>query len=71
MAAMTLRLQINLIVGALTLLFTAAVIALQLSALREDLSEVLERYRRVGAGNPSAKRVAVYVCPLPVDRPPE
>jgi hypothetical protein len=26
-------------------------------------------YRRVGAGNPDAKRVSVYVCPLPV-RPP-
>ena len=43
----------------------------QLAALREDLGEVLDRYRRVGAGNPSAKRVSVYVCPLPVDRPPE
>jgi DNA-binding transcriptional ArsR family regulator len=42
----------------------------QLSALRADLAEVLERYRRVGAGNPSAKRVSVYLCPLPVDRPP-
>jgi len=42
----------------------------QLLALRQDLTEVLERYRRVGAGNPSAKRVSVYVCPLPVDRPP-
>ena len=42
----------------------------QLSALREDLAEVLERYRRVGAGNPDAKRVSVYLCPLPVDRPP-
>lgn len=42
----------------------------QLSALRGDLAEVLERYRRVGAGNPDAKRVSVYVCPLPVDRPP-
>jgi len=42
----------------------------QLSALREDLSEVLERYRRIGAGNPDAKRVSVYLCPLPVDRPP-
>lgn len=42
----------------------------QLTALRQDLSEVLERYRRVGAGNPSAKRVSVYICPLPVDRPP-
>ena len=43
----------------------------QLSALRADLSEVLERYRRVGSGNPSAKRVSVYLCPLPVDGPPE
>ncbi len=42
----------------------------QLSALRGDLAEVLERYRRVGAGNPSAKRVSVYICPLPVDHPP-
>ena len=41
----------------------------QLSALRADLSEVLERYRRVGAGNPDAKRVSVYLCPLPVDTP--
>jgi len=43
----------------------------QLSALRADLAEVLARYRRVGAGNPSAKRVSVYLCPLPVDDPPE
>jgi Helix-turn-helix domain len=42
----------------------------QLSALGEDLAEVLERYRRVGAGNPNAKRVSVYLCPMPVDRPP-
>ena len=41
----------------------------QLSALRADLAEVLERYRRVGAGNPDAKRVSVYLCPLPVDSP--
>jgi predicted ArsR family transcriptional regulator len=41
----------------------------QLAALRADLSEVLERYRRVGAGNPDAKRVSVYLCPLPVDSP--
>ena len=47
------------------------VTAKQLSALRVDLAEVLERYRRVGAGNPSAKRVSVYLCPLPVDRPRE
>jgi predicted ArsR family transcriptional regulator len=43
----------------------------QLTALRADLSEVLERYRRVGAGNPDAKRVSVYLCPLPVDSPRE
>jgi DNA-binding transcriptional ArsR family regulator len=42
----------------------------QLAALSGDLREVLERYRRVGAGNPDAKRVSVYLCPLPVDRPP-
>ena len=47
------------------------VTAEQLSALREELADVLERYRRVGAGNPSAKRVSVYLCPLPVDRPRE
>jgi predicted ArsR family transcriptional regulator len=41
----------------------------QLSALRSDLATVLERYRRVGAGNPDAKRVSVYLCPLPVDSP--
>jgi DNA-binding transcriptional ArsR family regulator len=43
----------------------------QLTALRADLGEVLERYRRVGAGNPDAKRVSVYLCPLPVDSPRE
>jgi DNA-binding transcriptional ArsR family regulator len=42
----------------------------QLAALRGELEDVLQRYRRVGAGNPDAKRVSVYLCPLPVDRPP-
>jgi len=42
----------------------------QLAALRAELEQVVQRYRRVGAGNPSAKRVSVYLCPLPVDRPP-
>ncbi len=42
----------------------------QLTALRAELVEVLERYRRVGQGNPQAKRVVVYTCALPVDRPP-
>jgi DNA-binding transcriptional ArsR family regulator len=46
------------------------VTAEQLSALRTELTEVIERYRRVGAGNPSARRVSVYLCPLPVDRLP-
>jgi DNA-binding transcriptional ArsR family regulator len=41
----------------------------QLAALRNELADVLERYRRVGAGNPDAKRVSVYLCPLPVDSP--
>ena len=45
------------------------VTAEQLSDLRAELAEVLERYRRVGAGNPDAKRVSVYLCPLPVDSP--
>jgi predicted ArsR family transcriptional regulator len=43
----------------------------QLAGLRADLAEVLERYRRIGAGNPDAKRVSVYLCPLPVDSPRE
>lgn len=42
----------------------------QLTALRAELVEVLERYRRVGQGNPQAKRVVVYTCALPLDRPP-
>jgi predicted ArsR family transcriptional regulator len=45
------------------------VTAEQLSALRTEMAEVLERYRRLGAGNPDAKRVSVYLCPLPVDSP--
>lgn len=49
--------------------YLVQVTAGQLSALRGDLAEVLERYRRIGAGNPDAKRVSVYLCPLPVDRP--
>lgn len=42
----------------------------QLAALRAEMSDLLEKYRRVGAGNPSAKRVTFYTCPLPVDAPP-
>lgn len=39
----------------------------QLTALRAELVEVLQRYRRVGQGNPQAKRVVVYICALPLD----
>jgi DNA-binding transcriptional ArsR family regulator len=46
------------------------VTAEQLTALRAELTEVLDRYRRVGQGNPQAKRVVVYTCALPLDRPP-
>lgn len=42
----------------------------QLTALHEELLEVLARYRRVGQGNPAAKRVSVYTCAIPVDGPP-
>lgn len=42
----------------------------QLTAMRAEIDEVLQRYRRVGQGNPAAKRVVVYTCPLPLDNPP-
>lgn len=42
----------------------------QMEALQEEIAQVLARYRRVGAGNPQAKRVTYYTCPLPVDPPP-
>lgn len=38
----------------------------QLGGLRAEVAEVLARYRRVGAGNPRAKRVTFYTCALPV-----
>ncbi|MCA0436755.1 MAG: helix-turn-helix domain-containing protein [Austwickia sp.] len=41
----------------------------QLAALRADVDEVLARYRRVGAGNPQAKRVTFYTCAFPLDAP--
>lgn len=41
----------------------------QLAALRAEVEEVLARYRRVGAGNPAAKRVTFYTCAFPVDPP--
>ncbi|KNX36429.1 winged helix-turn-helix domain-containing protein [Luteipulveratus halotolerans] len=42
----------------------------QLTALTAELTEVLERYRRAGAGTPGARRVAAYTCLLPVDPAP-
>lgn len=39
----------------------------QLAALRAELTEVLARYRRLGQGNPQARRVVLYTCALPVD----
>ena len=44
----------------------------QLADLRAELDGVLARYRRVGQGNPKAKRVAVYTScqPLDLDTPP-
>jgi len=45
--AMTLRLKINLIVGALTILFVAAVLALQLRSMRESVHEEVVAANRV------------------------
>ncbi len=44
----------------------------QVDAMRTEIWEVLERYRRVGAGNPDARRLAVYsiAFPLDLDRTP-
>lgn len=42
----------------------------QLEALQSEIAAILARYRRVGAGNPRAKRVTYYTCALPVDAPP-
>ncbi|AKU17735.1 winged helix-turn-helix domain-containing protein [Luteipulveratus mongoliensis] len=42
----------------------------QLTALTAELTEVLDRYRRAGAGTPGARRVSAYTCLLPVDDAP-
>lgn len=39
----------------------------QLRAMRGEIEEVLQKYRRVGQGNPQAKRIAVYTYAYPVD----
>ncbi len=43
-----------------------------LEGLRSEMWDLIERYRRVGQGNPRARRVAVYAFayPLDLDRPP-
>ena len=46
---MTLRLKINLIVGALTLLFVAAVLGLQFRSMRESVHEEVLAANRVAA----------------------
>jgi DNA-binding Lrp family transcriptional regulator len=39
----------------------------QLAAMHGEIREVVERYRRAGAGNPEAKRIAAYLSFYPVD----
>ena len=43
------------------------VTAEQLSAMREEIGDVVGRYRRVGMGNPEAKRIAVYLFAYALD----
>ncbi|KGN33715.1 ArsR family transcriptional regulator [Knoellia sinensis KCTC 19936] len=44
----------------------------QLQAMRTEIYAVIDRYRRVGQGNPAARRLAVYnvTYPLDLDRIP-
>ena len=44
-----------------------------LEQLRAEMRDLVERYRRLGQGNPSARRVAVYAFAYPIDlaRPPQ
>lgn len=50
----------------------ALLTAEQLEAFNSELEEMVTRYRRVGQGNPSAKRIAIYsiTYPIDLDRPP-
>jgi DNA-binding transcriptional ArsR family regulator len=43
-----------------------------LESMRAEMWELVQRYRRVGQGNPQARRVAVYAFayPLDLERPP-
>jgi DNA-binding transcriptional ArsR family regulator len=47
--------------------FAVVVTAEQLAQLRADLGAIVERYARVGQGNPQAKRVAVYTAAYLID----
>ena len=62
---MTLRLKINLIVGALTLLFAAAVVALQVTNMRDSVAEEVVAANRVAAQllNRTALRYAAQGTP--------
>ncbi|MFW5468667.1 ArsR/SmtB family transcription factor [Knoellia sp. CPCC 206435] len=39
----------------------------QLQAMRAEIDEIVDRYRRVGQGNPAARRLAVYTVAYPLD----
>jgi DNA-binding transcriptional ArsR family regulator len=39
----------------------------QMRALADELNQVVRRYRRVGQGNPKARRVAVFFAAHPID----
>jgi DNA-binding transcriptional ArsR family regulator len=39
----------------------------QLQEMRDEISQVVSRYRRVGQGNPEAKRIAVYLFAYALD----
>ena len=43
-----------------------------LGQMQEEMWELLQRYRRVGQGNPQARRIAIYAFAFPIDldRPP-
>ena len=45
----------------------------QVEELKQEIDELLARYRRVGQGNPQARRLAVYsvLYPLDLDRAPQ
>lgn len=47
--------------------YLVVVTAQQLDEMHAEIEDVVERYRRSGAGNPDAKRVATYVSFYPVD----